>query len=122
MAYFGVPGKRVQLFTSRSDSTGRLLFNTKDFYGPGEIVVQTNTERDSTYRIDILSPYSEQYSKTSLPAFNITADMQHSLESESLGMQVLNIYSGNEIKRYYDAHVDSSAFFGKPYKPYRLDD
>jgi len=122
VAYFGVPGKRVQLFTSRSDSTGRLLFNTKDFYGPGEIVVQTNTERDSTYRIDILSPYSEQYSKTSLPAFNITADMQHSLESESLGMQVLNIYSGNDIKRYYDAHVDSSAFFGKPYKSYKLDD
>jgi hypothetical protein len=37
-------------------------------------------------------------------------------------MQVLNIYSGNDIKRYYDAHVDSSAFFGKPYKSYKLDD
>lgn len=122
VAYFAIPGKRVQLFTSRSDSTGRLLFNTKDFYGPGEIVVQTNTEHDSTYRIDILSPFSEQYSKTLLPPFTVTADMQQSLEHASLGMQVLNLYSGNEIKRYYDPQVDSSAFFGKPYKTYKLDD
>lgn len=122
VAYFGVPGKRVQLFTAKSDSSGHVLFNTKDFYGPGEIVVQTNTQIDSTYRIDILSPFSEQYSKTRLPAFNLTADMQKSLETQSLGMQVLNIYAGNKIKQFYNPAVDSSAFFGKPDKSYKLDD
>jgi len=122
LAYFSVPGKRVQLFASRSDTSGKLLFNTKDFYGPGEIVVQTNSQHDSTFRIDILSPFSEQYSKAALPPFNVTADMQKSLENSSLGMQVLNIYSGNNIKRYYDAQVDSNGFFGKPYKSYKLDD
>jgi hypothetical protein len=122
VAYLGVPGKRVQLFTAKSDTLGHLLFNTKDFYGPGEIVVQTNTKRDSTYRIDILSPFSEQYSKTPIPAFNITADMQKSLEAQSLGMQVQNIYAGNKIKQFYDPGIDSTAFFGKPDKSYKLDD
>jgi len=122
VAYFAVPGKRVQVFTARSDSTGKLLFNTKDFYGPGEIVVQTNTEHDSTYRIDVQSPFSEQYSKNTLPPFMVSPDMQQSLEKSSLGMQVLNLYSGSSIKKYRDAPVDSNGFFGKPYKSYKLDD
>ncbi len=122
VTYFGIPGKRVQLFTSKSDSLGRVFFNTKDFYGPGEIVVQTNTERDSTYRIDILSPFSEQYSKSPLPSFSLNADMKKSLETQSLGMQVQNIYAGNKIKQFYDPGIDSSAFFGRPYKSYKLDD
>ncbi len=83
VAYLGVPGKKVQLFTAKSDSLGRLLFNTKDIYGPGEIVAQTNTQTDSTYRIDILSPFSEEYSKNTLPPFSITADMQKSLKHKA---------------------------------------
>lgn len=122
VTYFAVPGKRVQVFASRSDSAGRLLFNTKDFYGPGEIVVQTDTEHDSTYRIDVLNPFSEQYSKNPLPPFMIKPDMQASLEKSSLGMQVLNLYSGSNIRKYIDATVDSTGFFGKPYKIYKLDD
>ena len=56
IAYLGVPGKRVQLFAAKSDSTGSLLFNTKDMYGQ-EIVVQPNSLADSTYRIDMQSPF-----------------------------------------------------------------
>jgi len=122
IAYFAVPGKRVQVFAARADSAGRLLFNTKDFYGPGEIVVQTNTEHDSTYRVDIVSPFSEQYSKRALAPFSLAPDMQASLEHSSVGMQVLNIYSGADIRKYYDQQVDSTGFFGTPYKTYKLDD
>ena len=122
VAYFGVPGKRVQVFTSLSDSSGRLLFNTKDLYGPGEIVVQTDTQRDSTYRIDILSPFSEQYSKNPLPAFDLTADMQKPLEAQNMAMQVQNIYAGSKTRQFYEPAVDSTGFYGKPDKVYRLDD
>jgi hypothetical protein len=48
--------------------------------------------------------------------------MQNALQAHSLGIQVLNIYSSNNIKRFYDPAVDSSAFYGKPYKTYKLDD
>ena len=121
-AYLAVPGKRVQLYTSKSDSTGKLLFNTKDLYGPGEIVVQTNGEKDSTYRIDILSPFSEKYSKSILPVFNLTEDMQSALKARSLDMQVQNLYAGNQLKQFFNPKIDSSSFYGKFFIPYKLDD
>jgi hypothetical protein len=121
VAYLSVPGKRVQLFTAKSDSLGRLVFNTKQLYGPGEVVAQTNSERDSTYRIDVLSPFSEQYSKSGTPALALTAGMQKALEEHSLGMQVQNVYAGSKIKRFYDVAVDSSGYFARPYKQYLLD-
>ncbi|HEY4197473.1 MAG TPA: hypothetical protein VGM63_18160 [Mucilaginibacter sp.] len=122
VAYFSVPGKRVQLFTSRSDSAGRLLFNTKDLYGPGEIVVQTDTQRDTSFRIDILNPFSEQYSKNPLPVFDLTADMRKPLEAHNMAMQVQNIYAGANTRKFYDPNVDSTGFYGRPDKVYRLDD
>ncbi|MDB4920336.1 hypothetical protein [Mucilaginibacter sp.] len=122
MTYIGIPGKRVQVYASQSDSSGHLLYSTKDFYGPGEVVAQTNTMIDTTYRIDILSPFSEQYSKTMLPKFEFANGMQNALQAHSLGIQVLNIYSANSLKRFYDPGIDSSAFYGKPYKTYKLDD
>lgn len=122
IAFLGVPGKRVQMYPAKSDDDGKLLFNTKELFGPNEIVVQTNTEIDSLHKIEVLSPFAEQYSKAALPAFSLTPAMQKSLEEESLGMQVQNIYAGNKLKRFFDADVDSSAFYNHAYKSYKLDD
>lgn len=121
IAYLSVPGKRVQLYASKSDSTGRLIFNTRQLYGPGEIVAQTNSERDSIYHIDILSPFSEQYSKYPAPKFNLTRGMQNAIEEGNLGTQVQNIYWANKIKHFYEQPVDSSGFYSTPYKTYLLD-
>ena len=122
VAYFAVPGKRVQLFTSRSDSAGHILFNTKDLFGPGEIVVQTDSQRDTTYRIDIQNPFSEQFAKASLPPFTLTAEMQKPLELHNVAMQVQNIYAGNQTRQYLEPHIDSTGFYGRPDKVYKLDD
>ncbi|WPU98450.1 hypothetical protein SNE26_20710 [Mucilaginibacter sp. cycad4] len=121
VAYLSVPGKRVQLYAAKSDSAGRLVFNTRQLYGPGEIVVQTNSERDTAYHIDILSPFSEQYSKYPVSEFNLTGGMQNAIEEGSLGMQVQNIYLSNKIKHFYEPQVDSSGFYVSPYKTYLLD-
>jgi hypothetical protein len=122
ITYLGIPGKRVQLYTSQSDSSGHLQYNTKDFFGPNEIVDQTNVLLDSIYRIDVVSPFSEQYSKTVLPKFEFNNGTANALQAHSLGIQVLNIYSGSMIKRFYDPQADSSAFYGKPFATYKLDD
>jgi hypothetical protein len=50
IAFMAVPGKRVQLYAAKSDTAGKLLFNTKQLYGPNEIVVQANTETESVLR------------------------------------------------------------------------
>ncbi|HTK20541.1 MAG TPA: hypothetical protein VL442_13535 [Mucilaginibacter sp.] len=122
IAYFSVPGKRVQLFTAKSDTSGHILFNTKDLYGSGEIVVQTDSHRDTTYHIDIQNPFSEQFSKIALPPFDLTADMQKPLEQQNIAMQVQNIYAGNKTKQFYEPYIDSTGFYGRPDKVYRLDD
>ncbi len=121
IAYLAIPGKRVQLYTSNSDSLGRLIFNMKDFYGPGEIVVQTNQLIDSNYHIDILSPFSEQYANITLPSLTLSPGLQPVIEDKSLGVQVQNIYSGTKLRQFYEPDVDSSAFFGPPYRTYLLD-
>ncbi|TSD64911.1 hypothetical protein FFF34_013515 [Inquilinus sp. KBS0705] len=122
VAFMAIPGKRVQLYAAKSDSAGRLLFNTKQMFGPGEIVVQTNTELDSTSKLEVLSPFYEQYSKNTLPIFSLTPGMQKTLQEASIGMQVQNVYAGNKLKQFYNPGVDSSAFYSKPYKTYKLDD
>jgi hypothetical protein len=122
LTYLGVIGKRVQLYGSVSDSTGRIMFNTKDMYGPGEAVVQTNTEKDSTSKITISSPFSEQYSVGSLSPFHLSNQSQKLLEANSIDMQVQNIYNAAKLKQYYNPHVDSSAFYGNLAKTYKLDD
>lgn len=119
--YLTVPGKKVQMYNAQSDSLGRIIYNTRDFFGLNEIIVQTNSLVDSTYRIDVLSPFSEQFSKTPLPAFNFKSSTAGTLQEHNLGTQVLNIYSGNKLKQYYEEEADS-AFYVRPYKTYKLDD
>ena len=122
IALLAVPGKRVQVYPSKSDSEGRFLFNTKELYGPNEIVVQTITRRDTSDKLEVLTPFYDQYSKSLFPDLELRAGAQASLQQQSLSMQVQNIYAGNKLKRYYEPLVDSSGFFGQPYKTYKLDD
>jgi hypothetical protein len=122
VAYMSVIGKRIQLYGSRADSSGRLLFNTKDLYGAGELVLQTNTEKDSTLHIAVSSPFSEQYTTSALPPFRLYSKMQKPLETNSLSMQVQNSYNPDKIKQYYNPLTDSGAFYGSLYRPYLLDE
>lgn len=122
VTYLGVISKKVQLYGSNSDSTGRLLFNTRDLYGANEIVLQTNTEQDSSIsHITINSPFSEQYSTTKLPPFYLNNKFSTQLESTSLGMQVQNLYKPENLRQFYSPGVDSAAFYYNHYKAYLLD-
>ncbi len=120
ITYLSVPGKRIQLFTAKSDSTGKLLFNSKDLYA-SEIIVQPDSLKDTTYRIDVLSPFSEQYSQTPLPEFKINPGMEAALEARNVEMQIQNIYAGDRTKQFVEPVTDSSGFYKKPDNSYLLD-
>ncbi|RYZ97272.1 MAG: hypothetical protein EOP47_22080, partial [Sphingobacteriaceae bacterium] len=122
VAYLGIPGKVVQLYTAKSDSTGRLLFNTKNFFGPGEMVVQTNSRVDSVSHIEIADPFSQNYTPWDLPKLTLTSSLRRSIEEHSLATQSLNIYAASQLKHFYASPGDSTAFYGKPDKTYKLDD
>ncbi len=119
--YLTIPGPPNELYITRSDSTGRLLFSTQKFYGSKEIVVQTNSLQDSTYHIEVTNPFSDQRSTNPLTEFTINTDIKTTLVENNVNMQVQNIFAANQLKQFYDPQIDSTSFFGKPGKTYLLD-
>ncbi|MGZ3834241.1 MAG: hypothetical protein ACXVB0_12005 [Mucilaginibacter sp.] len=121
-AYLSIPGAPNQLFIAKSDSTGNLLFNTQNFYGPKEVIVQTNSLQDSTYHIEVANPFSEQRSLNPILPLALSLDVKKALVDNSLNMQVQNFFAANQLKQFYDPHIDSTSFYGTPTKSYKLDD
>ena len=123
VGYLGIPGKKVQLYTAKSNSEGKFVFNTKLFYGAIELVAQSDyTREDSTYRIEITSPFSDKYGSAGTAAFNLKPGTQATLKTQSLAMQVQNLYSANNNNRFFEPVIDTIPFYGPYDKAYRLDD
>ena len=121
LTYLSVPGKRVQLYSSKSDSVGRIRFYTTDFYGPNEILLQTDTRYDSTYHLEISNPFSEKFSSNQFPIFVLADTTKNSLVDNSVSAQVQNVFAMGKLNRFYTPLVDSSAFYGPPDNSYNLD-
>lgn len=121
-AYLTINNNPQQFYVAQSDSTGRILFNTQNFYGLHEIVVQTNTKADSSYHVDIQSPFAERDTTILLKTLNFNQGIRKLLAENSLNMQVQNIFAAEQIKQFDKSFTDSSWFFGRPTKTYMLDD
>ncbi len=122
LTYISFPGTKARLFSTRSDANGHFLFNSGFIYGTKEVVLQANHFVDSTaYKIDLASPFSDKFSATSLPAFNLSAAQKPLLTEHSLSMQVQNTYQSAGMRQFYATDTDSSSFFGQPAKSFVLD-
>ncbi|HWB27379.1 MAG TPA: MG2 domain-containing protein [Chitinophagaceae bacterium] len=121
-AYLSVPGKNFKLAIAKSDKDGMLQFNVRDFIGGDEIIVQTDQQKDSTYRIDIINPFSEKFGMEQPGYFSVSQDMQDLLVQHSINTQVQNVYLGDKTRQFYGADVDTLPFYGYPSKSYLLDD
>jgi len=120
VTYLSVPGSRVQLYNSKSDSSGTVRFYTKDFYGPNEIVLQTSAT-DSIYKIELVDPFATNISPIDLPALHLSENMKGIISDYNVSMQVQNSYVGDKLKQFDAPLIDSNAFFGNPDIQYLLD-
>lgn len=120
--YVGIPSKRLQFYSTLSDSLGNFLINTKDLYGPNEVVIQTNFKIDSTLKVAINNPFEERYSQSTLRGFHLNSNLLNAVRKNSLAMQVQNVYVNDKLKQFYYPGIDSAKFFGSAYKTYLLDD
>jgi hypothetical protein len=120
--YLTIAGPKNQLYVAKSDSMGKLLFNTRDFYGPREIIMQNKWQQDSTYHITVTTPFSDQYGQETLPPFTLNSGTRDEIVRRSLDMQVQNIFFAKQIKQFNESAADSSMFYGKPDYTYLLDD
>ena len=121
VTYLSVPGKRVQLYNSRSDAEGRLKFYTKDFYGRNEILLQTDSRLGGSYKIEITNPFSDKVSSRSLPVFELPESAKTPLIDHNVSMQVQNIFAGDKLQQLYAPLIDSHGFYGAPDNYYMLD-
>lgn len=120
--YLTISNTTQQFYNTTSDSTGRFIFNTKDFYGPNEIIVQTNVNVDTTSIISIQSPFSDKYTAFAYPPLDLSPNLLTVLQKHSFGMQVQNVYVGDQLKKFNRPNIDTVKFYGKPAASYNLDD
>ena len=121
LVYLSVPGRRVQLKGCISDSAGLVHFDMKDFTGSTQIILQTNTETDSTYRLEIFTPFSDNFTDDIIPNLYVSEKSKDYLQQENFHMEVENGYHQNELEKLQVPLVDTLPFYQKPSKTYLLD-
>lgn len=122
LVYLSVPGKRFHFTGTRSKANGELIFELPDFYGPGSVIAQTDWAVDSTYRIVLDEPFSEQVSnRFQARPLALDARVQSTLLSRSISMQVDNAYQEERKNRRVVPDIDTLLFYRTPDQTYFLD-
>jgi hypothetical protein len=119
--YMSAPGAGTHFLTSISDSTGRVKFDFKNLQGTTELVAQPSPIADTMLRVEISSPFSENYTSSPLPVLRLSKVNADLLLDHSIGTQVQNIYSGSQMKKF-TSRVDTTSFYEAPDGTYYLDD
>jgi hypothetical protein len=119
--YLSVPGQHFRFTSSVSNDTGHVFFDVKDFYGSGEVILQTAKE-DSMYRVDVADPFSNEPGSLHPAPLNLSEDQLKQLSQRNLAMQVQNAYTINQLNRFNSPALDTNAFYGIPDNKYFLDD
>ncbi len=120
--YLSVPGINFHFYTNTTDGAGRVRFITKNIYGTSPILIQTNTAEDSTYRYEILPPFSQEFTEGALPAFDFSSDISERMQVRSRNMQVQNVFLEDTLNTFTLPQVDSMPFYGIPDRTFLLDD
>lgn len=115
LTYLTTPGRITDIYGSRSNNTGKVLFEMRNFSGSQRVV----THVDSLHKMEIVSPFQVPTLPASLPPLHLPPSTEQELVARSVGMQVQNIYFED---RYINLPSDSSAFFGRADETYFLDD
>lgn len=121
-AYLAAPGRRIRLYNAISQADGSLLFEVPDWYGPQQLVAQTDTWRDSLHRVELLSPFSRQYAAGGARPLSLPEGLAASLLRRHVQRGVQQQYpAATGPVRYLAPATDSSAFYGQPSEQYLLD-
>jgi hypothetical protein len=122
VAYLSIPGNDYAFSSATSDAQGLIRFGFKDIYKNNALVVQPAQLKDSGYRIDITSPFSDKYSSTPIRTLVVSKTQENMLLTRSIGNQVENTYNIDKKRRYIMTDPDTTSFYGKPDRLYYLED
>jgi hypothetical protein len=114
------PEKNPHLFISKSNTDGRVQFETQNFFGSKDIAV--TTRQDSAYTIQLINPFSDKYASLKIPSLSLNENIRTDLEARALQMQVQNVFYEKALGKVKRIAADTSAFYGRPDNRYFLDD
>ncbi|NCI51559.1 hypothetical protein GWC95_16640 [Sediminibacterium roseum] len=120
-AYLSVPGRNANFRVGLSDAQGRLRFDVQHMRGSSEVIVQTDPLADTLSRIELNSPFAEQFSSSTIPPFYLSAANENLLREQSIGVQVQSAYAGTQLKTFV-ANMDTTSLLFSPNGIYMLDD
>ncbi|MCR5887851.1 MG2 domain-containing protein [Hymenobacter sp. J193] len=119
--YLSSPSRIVRLQNAVSGPDGSFLFELNRFYGSRNIVVQTDPHQDSTSQVEIISPFSQQYSAADAALLPRLPRLEAAYSKRHFQNQVQQAFSGKFASQYTLPPADSVAFYGKPDERYLLD-
>ncbi|GAB2534494.1 hypothetical protein [Rufibacter soli] len=119
--FLASPGKQVKFNTNVSGVDGNVLFDVKDFYGPREVILQTNFRKDSTYSFELSNPFSETYAARPLPFFDVAENLGQALSLRHIDIQAQNIYFEKYLNQFKAPAIDTLPIYGAPNQLYFLD-
>jgi hypothetical protein len=120
--YLTSPSQNIQLYPAISKGNGEIKFEMKDFSGPRRIIVQTNSNLDSTSQIKILSPFFDAFIEHNYPPLILKPSHEQDILSRSVALQVQDVFYQERNSRFNKGNGDTTAFYGRPDATYLLDD
>ena len=122
IAWLSIPGFENAFSSSTSDAQGNLRFAFRDIYKNNAVVVQPALPKDSNYRVDIVSAWSDKPPYAPFPPLVLSRNQEDILLARSIGNQVENTYSVDKKRKYLPGYIDTTSFYGRADKIYDLDD
>jgi hypothetical protein len=119
-AYLSLPGRSFWFGSTVSHDGGLVQFELPHAYGLRKLVLQTNTVRDSTYKVELLSPFTlgGGWAAPGLPP--LASRLAAALTERHLQLQAQRVFP--VPPRYLPVRTDTLAFYGRADERYRLDD
>lgn len=123
ITYLAAPSRASRFYNSTSRPDGTVWFETSSFYGPSQLVLQTNSQQDSTHRLEILSPFSTQYALGQAAApLALPPYLMADLTQRHVQLQAQQRFQARFEHPYTQPPHDTVAFYGRPREQYLLDD
>jgi hypothetical protein len=120
--FLSIPETTYKLYSASTNNSGVAKINVWDFYGKGEMILQTKRPEER-FRINVIHPFFDQYVHEDYPPFTISSANKSLLENYSIAMQAQHIYTADSIQRFLAPQTtDTFPFFGRALTTYKLDD
>lgn len=120
--FLSIAGTKLHFYPVLSGPQGEVKFDVRNYYGPGEIIIQAEDQLDSNFHVDIQNPYFDKFSEYQPTPFYLSPALQAELTEGSINMQVQNAYFSDKLTQFELPRIDTLPFFGTGYPKYMMDD